>query len=277
MHGYPRLRIHGHPQATKTPSPRRRSSRPSHAPPLRVAATGARAVCRFHSGCVLRRPALLGPLERGGHACQSGEAGGFPPSPIDVASDRMQGLRSGRAVRCPRPPVIGWERVARAGHGSSRGRGEEARAVAVSIDRIRSATRYVFYLQVDDGDLRGTLAHPVKSQWVGEGAKALGYTGLVETRALRAVLRGWVRDGPQGGDVASPVLWEGGGAANGNTARGLTSRFRRRSRSRSWHCWAATDGSWPRSSGPCVARSSGSRRNWSRPGNRFRRPGRRSR
>ena len=85
--------------------------------------------------------------------------------------------------------------------------------MAVSIDRTRSATRYVFYLQVDDGDLRGALAHPVKSQWVGEGAKALGYTGLVETRALRAVLRGWVRDGPQGGRRCKPRplgRWRGG-------------------------------------------------------------------
>ena len=67
--------------------------------------------------------------------------------------------------------------------------------MAARICLIRSAT-YVCYFQGDDGDTRDHHALVVNSRWEGEGARALGYTGLVETRALRAVLRGWVRDGP---------------------------------------------------------------------------------
>ena len=68
--------------------------------------------------------------------------------------------------------------------------------MAARIHPIVWPTRYVAYLQADDGDARDHLAHPVKSLWVGEGAKALRYTGPVEPRALRAVRLGWVRDGP---------------------------------------------------------------------------------
>ena len=67
--------------------------------------------------------------------------------------------------------------------------------MAARICLIRSAS-YVRYFQGDDGDTRDLRAPVVNSRWEGEGARALGYTGLVETRALRAVLRGWVRDGP---------------------------------------------------------------------------------
>ena len=100
----------------------------------------------------------------------------------------------GRALCCPRPALIGWRSVARAGHASSRGRGEEAQTVAARICLIRSAS-YVRYFQGDDGDTRDHRALVVNSRWEGEGARALGYTGRVETRALRDVLRGWVRDG----------------------------------------------------------------------------------
>ena len=71
--------------------------------------------------------------------------------------------------------------------------------MAVGICPIERPTWYVVYLQVDDGDVRDYLAHGVKGRWVGEGAMTLGYTGPVEPRALRAVLLGWVRDGPQRG------------------------------------------------------------------------------
>ena len=71
--------------------------------------------------------------------------------------------------------------------------------MAARLRPVDSATSYVDYLQVDVGDARDHLAHPVKSRWVGEGARALGHMGSVDPPALRAVLLGWVPDGPQRG------------------------------------------------------------------------------
>ena len=136
-------------------------------------------------------------------------------------------------------------------------------------------TGYVAYLQVDESNARDHLAYPVNEPMGGRGREGSGThgAGRYPCAGGRSTGLGAGR-AAAGGDGARAGGWGGGGAANGNTARGLTLRFRHRNRSRSWGCWAATDGSWPRTSGPCVACSSGSRRNWSRPENWFRRPGR---
>ena len=60
-------------------------------------------------------------------------------------------------------------------------------------------TGYVAYLQVDESNARDHLAYPVNGLWVGEAVRALGHMGPVDTRALGAVLLGWVRDEPQRG------------------------------------------------------------------------------
>ena len=69
--------------------------------------------------------------------------------------------------------------------------------MAAKIHPIPRSRRYVTYLQVDDADTGDNLAHTVTSEWLGEGAKALGHMGPVDTDALSALLRGWVPDGPQ--------------------------------------------------------------------------------
>ena len=68
--------------------------------------------------------------------------------------------------------------------------------MAAKIHPIPRSRRYVTYLQVDDADTGTTL--PTRHERVaGEGAKALGHMGPVDTDALSALLRGWVPDGPQ--------------------------------------------------------------------------------
>ena len=69
--------------------------------------------------------------------------------------------------------------------------------MAATIDLIRSAASYPSYLLVDDDQTATDPAYPVRSLWVGMGAKALELTGPVGYHALRAVLEGWVPEGPQ--------------------------------------------------------------------------------
>ena len=58
--------------------------------------------------------------------------------------------------------------------------------------------------------MRGTTSPtPSTSLWVGEAVRALGHMGPVDTRALGAVLLGWVRDEPQrGGTEPAPAAGE---------------------------------------------------------------------
>ena len=110
---------------------------------------------------------------------------------IRFAGDNSRLCRSAVGQR-PRPDTGVPGAIEATAVSSSNG----GQAVAASIHPILWATRYVAYLPVDDADARG---HRVKSEWIGKGARSLGYTGPVEPCALGSVLLGWVRDEPQRG------------------------------------------------------------------------------
>ena len=116
---------------------------------------------------------------------------------IRFAGDNSRLCRSAVGQR-PRPDTGVPGAIEATAVSSSNG----GQAVAASIHPILWATRYVAYLPVDDADARG---HRVKSEWIGKGARSLGYTGPVEPCALGSVLLGWVRDEPQRGTEPAPA------------------------------------------------------------------------